>query len=73
MQAVGSIIWSGILAKVFWDSLAVLFGLVVSLIRPLHPLRLSTFGHDMAGLVRGGRGGFSVKRGFILPRIAMAK
>jgi len=30
-------------------------------------MRLTTSGRDMAGLVRGGLGGFSVKRGFILP------
>jgi len=30
-------------------------------------MRLTTSGREMAGLVRGGRGGLSVKMGFMLP------
>ena len=39
----------------------------ILLIRPLHPLRLTTFGREIAGLLWSGQGGFSAKRGFILP------
>ena len=41
----------------------------ILLIRPLHPLRLTTFGREIAGLLWSGQGGFSAKRGFILPRL----
>lgn len=35
----------------------------ISLIRPLHQLRLTTFGHEMAGLLRGGAVWFFSEKG----------
>ncbi|MGD9984026.1 MAG: hypothetical protein AB7S51_07690 [Porticoccaceae bacterium] len=39
----------------------------MSQVEPPHQLRLTTTGREIAGLVRGGQGSFSGKRGFILP------
>lgn len=44
-----------------------------SLVGLQYRVRLATLGREMAGLMRGGQGGFSVKRWFILPVLSSSR